>query len=83
MTLLVLPAASSPNINNRISFDPKILFMSLEMFPPMSAAVCRHRLLSRVSWPAGCGAGLIDRDWVCMDDKVVMRRAVVLSKSCC
>lgn len=41
-SLLVLPAASSPNIKRRISFDPKILFMSLEMFPPMFAVWPRH-----------------------------------------
>lgn len=29
---LVLPAASKPNINRRISFDPKIWFISLEIF---------------------------------------------------
>ena len=34
--VLVLPAASSPSINRRISFDPKILFISFEMFCPMA-----------------------------------------------
>ncbi len=33
--VLVLPAASSPSMSNRISFDPKILLMILEMFPPI------------------------------------------------
>lgn len=31
-----MPAASNPSINRRISFDPKILFISFEMFCPMA-----------------------------------------------
>ena len=34
--LLVLPAASSPSISSRISFDPKILFIIFEMDPPIA-----------------------------------------------
>lgn len=34
--VLVFPAASKPSINRRISFDPKILFINLEMFCPMA-----------------------------------------------
>lgn len=37
--ILVLPAASSPSINNRISLDPKILFIIFEMEPPMAPVV--------------------------------------------
>lgn len=37
--ILVLPAASSPSINRRISLDPKILFIIFEMEPPISAVV--------------------------------------------
>jgi hypothetical protein len=33
---LVFPAASSPSISRRISFDPKILAIILEMEPPMA-----------------------------------------------
>lgn len=35
--LLVFPAASSPNISSRISFDPKILPIILDICPPMLA----------------------------------------------
>lgn len=33
--VLVFPAASSPSMSNLISFDPKILPMSFETWPPM------------------------------------------------
>ena len=33
--ILVFPAASSPSINKRISFDPKILFITFDIDPPM------------------------------------------------
>lgn len=36
--ILVLPAASRPSINSRISFDPKILAMALEIEPPILSA---------------------------------------------
>ena len=39
MRILVLPAASKPSINNRISFDPKILFIIFEIEPPIAPAV--------------------------------------------
>lgn len=42
---LVFPAASSPNINRRISFDPKILPITFETCPPI---VCE--LSSVVRW---------------------------------
>ena len=42
--VLVLPAASSPSINNLISLDPKILFIILDIDPPivpnMEAVFC-------------------------------------------
>lgn len=37
MNSLVLPAASRPNISNRISFDPKIFANIFDMFPPILA----------------------------------------------
>ena len=39
MRILVLPAASSPSISNRISFDPKILAIIFEIEPPMAPIV--------------------------------------------
>jgi hypothetical protein len=33
--VLVLPAASRPSINSRISFDPKILFIIFDIEPPI------------------------------------------------
>ena len=36
--VLVLPAASRPSINRRISREPKSLPMILDMLPPMMAA---------------------------------------------
>ncbi len=36
---LVFPAASSPNINSRISFDPNIFPMIFDTWPPMTAAL--------------------------------------------
>lgn len=33
--ILVFPAASNPNMSNRISFDPKIFPIILEICPPM------------------------------------------------
>lgn len=36
--ILVLPAASKPSINNRISLDPKILAMALDIEAPMVTA---------------------------------------------
>jgi hypothetical protein len=33
--VLVLPAASKPNMSRRISLDPKILFIILEIEPPI------------------------------------------------
>lgn len=41
--ILVFPAASRPSINKRISFDPKILFINFEMFPPISAVLLALR----------------------------------------
>jgi hypothetical protein len=46
--LLVFPAASRPNISSRISFDPKILPIILDICPPMLAVrlpqqLCRFR----------------------------------------
>lgn len=38
--ILVLPAASSPSINSRISFDPKILFIIFEIEPPIAPVAC-------------------------------------------
>lgn len=37
--LLVFPAASRPSINRRISFDPKILPIILEICPPIPAVL--------------------------------------------
>ena len=45
--LLVLPAASKPSISNRISFDPKILLIILEICPPIFAVTQLRRNLSR------------------------------------
>lgn len=42
--VLVLPAASSPSINSRISLDPKILFIILDICPPMVSGCGRIRL---------------------------------------
>ena len=36
--VLVFPAASSPNMSNRISFDPKILPIILDICPPIALA---------------------------------------------
>jgi hypothetical protein len=36
---LVLPAASSPSISSRISFEPKIRFIIFDIWPPMMAIV--------------------------------------------
>ena len=51
--LLVFPAASRPNMSRRISFDPKILPIILETWPPMVGSyaygVCRGR------WRRRCG----------------------------
>jgi hypothetical protein len=50
--VLVLPAASSPSISNLISLDPKILFIILDIDPPivpnMEALFC-HRSSMRHS----------------------------------
>jgi len=40
---LVLPAASKPSINRRISLDPKILSSSFEMPPPIVTRRLRER----------------------------------------
>ena len=37
MRILVLPAASKPSINIRISFDPKILLIIFDTEPPISS----------------------------------------------
>lgn len=42
--LLVLPAASSPNISSRISFEPKILPIILDICPPMLAVMLPQQL---------------------------------------
>jgi hypothetical protein len=36
---LVLPAASSPSISSRISFEPKMRFIIFDIWPPMMAVV--------------------------------------------
>ncbi len=38
---LVFPAASNPNMSNRISLDPKILPIILEIWPPMAKGVVK------------------------------------------
>jgi len=49
MRILVLPAASRPSINRRISFDPKILSSSLDTELPMFCS-CGGVGFSRCSW---------------------------------
>lgn len=38
--VLVFPAASRPSINSRISLDPKILAIILDIEPPILSVVC-------------------------------------------
>lgn len=57
MYILVFPAASSPSIKSRISFDPKTLFIILEMDPPMLTML--HDSLV-VALEKECGDGKID-----------------------
>jgi len=58
--VLVLPAASSPSISRRISLDPKILFIILDIEAPMAAVfpveVCYEPCSKVYDWECG--------DWV-------------------
>ena len=46
--IVVLPAASSPSIRRRISFDPKILPITLEIWPPIVARKGELRVVGEV-----------------------------------
>lgn len=56
LLLLVLPAASSPNISSLISLDPKILPIILDIWPPIlkgwTAAAARSIAKSAVRFPS-------------------------------
>ena len=62
VALLVLPAASKPSINNRISLDPKTLLSNLEIFWPMAANQLLKQLRSRCETRICGGEGCQD-DW--------------------
>lgn len=62
--ILVLPAASSPSMSRRISLDPKILFIILDIWPPIVSAVRIAVVSARGNYEpssvcvvAGCGGG--------------------------
>ena len=62
--VLVFPAASSPSISRRISLDPKILFIILEIEAPIVAACVAVCYVEMCSEPSSRGVERLGKSGV-------------------